>query len=559
MKSIQTKFVVLILSCVIICSCVIGFTAIHNTKLAVDDDSARFMNLQCREGTEQFNSLLARIEQSVNTLSLLALDELDSVERLKTDPTYLADYTKRMESAAVNAANNTEGALAVYIRFNPAFTPPESGVFWSKTNASGYFQKLTPTDFSSYSSTDTEHVGWYYIPIENGKPTWMEPYFNQNIQVRMVSYVIPLYKGNEVVGVVGMDIDFGAFETLASYIRLYETGYAFLCDESGRILYHPQYPMHANLEEMDPSLQPLVQELRKKSSEEHLFTYTHSGQVKKAAYRALNNGMILAITAPLQEIDASKNTLLLQTGLSILLMSILFVLVTVTVTRRLIRPLRELNAAAQKIAGGDLEISLLHSSKDEVGMLAESFRQTVKQLQKHIHYINGLAYRDALTGVKNKMAYQEVAQRLEEQIRLGQPQFAVVVMDINHLKAINDQYGHDFGDILITNACKFICKIFKHSPIYRIGGDEFVAILEHTDFTNYVQLMQDFTAAMEEQARIEPPENRVSIARGLAVYNPESDLVFSNVFKRADDAMYQNKAAMKAKERAAKESEEYTI
>ena len=126
-------------------------------------------------------------------------------------------YTSQLKSVAVTAANNTEGALAVYVRFNPDFSSPTSGLFWSRTTRNGSFQELVPTDFSTYSPSDTEHVGWYYIPVNNGTATWMEPYYNQNIGVEMVSYVIPIYRDNETVGVVGMDIDFSIIEDCLLY------------------------------------------------------------------------------------------------------------------------------------------------------------------------------------------------------------------------------------------------------------------------------------------------------------------------------------------------------
>ena len=125
-------------------------------------------------------------------------------------------------------------------------------------------------------------------------------------------------------------------------------------------------------------------------------------------------------------------------------------------------------------------------------MLADSFQQTVSHLQKYINYINGLAYRDALTGVKNKTAYQETIANLEERTRTGRPEFAMIVFDINNLKIINDTLGHDFGDILIIDSCKLICKVFKRSPVYRIGGDEFVVILENDDFNKYEELLARF-------------------------------------------------------------------
>ncbi|MBS7008769.1 sensor domain-containing diguanylate cyclase [Anaerostipes sp.] len=548
MKSIQTKFVLLILSSVMLCSLVIGGGAIRSTKGVIDDFSVRFMNLQCREGAEKFNSQLERTEQAVNTLSVFALDELKSVKKLKTDDAYVKAYTKHLEEVVVNAANNTEGALAVYVRFNPEFTKPDSGLFWSKTTTNGNFQRLKPTNFSNYSPTDVEHVGWYYLPVQNGKPMWMEPYLNQNINVRMISYVVPLYKEDEVIGVVGMDIDFGIFEKLADDVRVYDTGYAFLSSEDGRIMHHPKYSLNTKLVDVNKEFQPLVQELKSETSASSLFTYTLGGKTKKIAYRTLDNGMKLAITAPVSEINAERNGLIIRSLILLAVISLLFVIITVVFTKRIVRPLKELNEAARKIAAGDLTITLTQQSKDEVGMLTDSFQQTVNQLQKYISYINGLAYRDALTGVKNHTAYKEVENRLEEQMRIGEPRFALVVMDINGLKIVNDRYGHDFGDMLIMDACKYICKIFKHCPVYRIGGDEFVVILENEKCDRYAQFMEEFASGMEEYNRTAQPDNQISIAAGVAVYNSQSDLVFANVFKRADDAMYQNKIDMKAKQ-----------
>lgn len=222
------------------------------------------------------------------------------------------------------------------------------------------------------------------------------------------------------------------------------------------------------------------------------------------AFRSLENGMCLAITAPVSEIDEAKNQLILQIVIAGLLISIVAVLLTILLTRRIIRPLRELNTAAKKIAEGDLSVSLTHQTKDEVGTLADSFQLTVKHLQKYIDYINGLAYRDSLTGVKNKTAYNDAAQRIEEKMRLERPEFAVAVLDINGLKHVNDTYGHDFGDMLIIDACRIICKAFKRSPVYRVGGDEFVVILENADLEHYQEVLEKF----EEDIKAHNQETR---------------------------------------------------
>ena len=545
MKSIQTKFIVLILGCILLSSSVIGGAGILNAKHVVDEDSVKIMNLMCKEKTQEINALLSRIQQSVKTLAVYSIEQLESVERLKTDSEYINAYTQKLEAVAVNAASNTEGAMAVYVRFNPEFTPPTSGLFWSKTALDGSFRQHLPTDFSRFSPEDTEHVGWYYIPIRNGKATWMHPYLNKNINVQMISFVIPLYMNNQTVGVVGMDIDFSVITDIVKGMRVYQNGYAFLTDKAANIMCHREFG----------ALRPVALEIQNGTSGSSLFSYTWRGEDKKMAFRTLSNGMKLAITSPVSEINAARNNLTLQISVALIVIATFSVLLTVIMTRRLTRPLRELNEAAKKIAAGDLSVCLTQQTKDEVGTLAESFQQTVEHLQKYISYINGLAYRDALTGVKNKTAYQDTESRFEEEMRQGKPEFAVVVLDINGLKKVNDTYGHDFGDMLIISACRLICKTFQHSPVYRIGGDEFVVILEKSDFDHYPELLEKLQKEIDGYNRNARADTQVSIARGIAIYNSETDLVFANVFKRADDAMYQNKAAMKERRRQQESSE----
>ncbi len=545
MKSIQTKFTVLILACVLLSSGVIGGVGILSAQRSADRDSSKIMNLMCSDKAKEMDALLSRIEQSVRTLAVYSVGQLESLKRLKTDPGYIEEYVARVEQVAVNAAANTDGAMSVYVRFNPDFTPPTSGLFWSKTVLDGTFRQQTPTDFSRYAPTDTERVGWYYTPIKNGKATWIEPYLNQNINVKMISYVVPLYMDNEAVGVVGMDIDFAVFSALVEKAQIYQTGDAFLTDEAAKIIYHRSLEMGTPLANVSDSLKPLAGELVNGSRGTALFAYQWEGEEKTMVYRSLSNGMRLVVTAPTAEIAAEKNTLIGQIALVLLVGAVASVVLTVLITRRIVRPLKELNEAAQKIAEGDLSITLKQESKDEVGALTDSFQKTVAHLQQYINYINGLAYRDSLTSVKNKTAYLEAEARLEEQMRLGKPEFAIVMFDINGLKQINDAYGHDFGDMLIVSACRIICKTFTHSPVYRIGGDEFVVILEGSDYENYALLLEKLESEIKSHNDLARDDTKVSIARGIAVYNSETDLVLANVFKRADEAMYHNKAAMK--------------
>ena len=153
-----------------------------------------------------------------------------------------------------------------------------------------------------------------------------------------------------------------------------------------------------------------------------------------------------------------------------------------------------------------------------------------------------LANRDSLTGVKNKHAYVNAEVQLDSAIaNRGAGEFAIVVCDINGLKQVNDNQGHTSGDKFITDACSIICNIFNHSPVYRIGGDEFVVILKGSDYANRYELVRQFTQKQFENKK----NGLVTMAFGLSEYNPDRDNRTQDVFERADNLMYENKTMFK--------------
>ncbi len=148
---------------------------------------------------------------------------------------------------------------------------------------------------------------------------------------------------------------------------------------------------------------------------------------------------------------------------------------------------------------------------------------------------------DALTGVKNKHAYIDIESELNYQIEENLPvKFALSVFDINELKKVNDTEGHQAGDEYIRRACRIICNVFKHSPVFRIGGDEFVVIAQGQDYENIHSLI----TVLEESNARNAGSGDVVIACGVAVY--EGDRSVAAVFERADMQMYVNKHNLKS-------------
>ena len=152
-----------------------------------------------------------------------------------------------------------------------------------------------------------------------------------------------------------------------------------------------------------------------------------------------------------------------------------------------------------------------------------------------------IAVRDSLTGVGNKYAYTQKENAVDRDIQSGNSRpFALVVCDLNGLKQINDTKGHAAGDAFIREACRLICDQYKHSPVYRIGGDEFVVFLEGADYEQRSELFENLNSRMAENAKT----GGVVIAAGMAEYQPRDSHLF-DVFSRADSRMYERKKQLK--------------
>lgn len=190
--------------------------------------------------------------------------------------------------------------------------------------------------------------------------------------------------------------------------------------------------------------------------------------------------------------------------------------------------------------------SMIYSIENYIDNL-EKTQKELKNTKDHASMMKELANKDALTGLRNKTAYDNEIKRLEWMIDDGTARFGIAMIDLNFLKRINDTYGHEQGNAAIKNLCRLVCTIFAHSPVFRIGGDEFVVILENGDYDDIELLLMDFNQKIEEYAQddtLEPWE-KISAAIGYAVYDKFIDHRVDNVFKRADKAMYQQKKNMK--------------
>ncbi len=186
------------------------------------------------------------------------------------------------------------------------------------------------------------------------------------------------------------------------------------------------------------------------------------------------------------------------------------------------------------------------SDKSHFIICIENREEVVKKEKEHLQELtlaNEIARRDSLTGIRNITAFHEYVKDLQKELDQDEiSEFGIIICDLNDLKLVNDTQGHKAGDELIIAACKLICRAFAHSPVFRMGGDEFVVILKGQEYVDRVPLLSSFRRQVEENARL---GQGPVIASGIAEYQADSDGTVDEVFKRADGQMYEDKMRLK--------------
>lgn len=384
MRSIKTKIIISIILCTLIASLSVGILSIRNVWEISNREAEQELSLTCENRSSEIDALISKIEQSVNTFSSIALEQLE-FSKFKNNPEYEQAYTKGLLNDAKQFGENTDGAICVYLRYNPDFSEPTSGIFLTRKNLNEKFTSLVPTDFTMYEKTDLAHVGWYYIPVQNGAPIWMDPYFNENIDVYMISYVVPMYRNQESVGIIGMDIDFSQLTEQVEAINAFDTGYAFLYNSQGAITYHPELEYGMDLQEVDSHLKEFLMDQRNIGK---IGNYSYKGVEKAVSYYPLQNGMNLALVAPNSEITANANKLTSKIFIFIMICLVLCVALGIALSINIAAPITKITETIRRSAKLNFKKTnaseQLMKRRDETGIMAGAVSEMRGVLRKMV-------------------------------------------------------------------------------------------------------------------------------------------------------------------------------
>ncbi len=482
MKKLQYRLILMIVIGILFATCIGGAASLLNFISVGEERSISILNKELKLSASYINETFADVEKFTNTLSDYYLKNCPDQSLLAgSEGKRYLDICKEL---ALTMIKDNEMMCATYFRLNPELGDFKGtgGFFLSATSENHSVTEQPPTDISAYDKDDISHVGWYYVPVEAGKPIWMDEYFNENNGILMISYVAPLYLDDgTLLGVVGIDIEMDKVYNHFSSVRLYDTGIEAIMSDSGEI---KKAAKNINITDEDKA---------KILNSDDGVQLTYLDKQKKATLLSerLINGDYLLLTIQNDDLYITENRMIM----SVIIITVLVCSVVILVL---------------------------------IKMLSQVFNKYKT---------------DELTKVENRNVYLDLVDEINRTIESGrETPFIVLVFDVNCLKQTNDILGHDAGDKLLKDAANTIRSFFPDVLTFRVGGDEFVVCLRRVAQNAISYHFEKFRAYMAEQAQgYQLTSGKVVLSSGMATYDAKTDHCFDDVFRRADQDMFADK------------------
>lgn len=447
---IGKKIVYAIAICCVVVSMLVGGICINSSSRFIEAEAKEKLLLIAESRASELNMVLSEVEASVGGFANASKALID-LEKMKTTPDFMKARQPELENLTKSFGEMAEGAMGAYIYINPELTGELYGAWFSDTQNNDVFEQQELGDISEFTP-DNEDMAWYYEPLNAGKPIWLEPYEDAELKIMMISYVVPVYSGQTLLGVVGMDINFDKFIKVVNGTKVYDTGYLALLDKEYNFLIRPSFKqgyaagtadansaasggqasdaalsggqVMSNLAtEENGALKFLTEEIAK--SKLGMTEYEYTGLKKLFGYIHLSNGFIMTLDVPRDQVLKNISELTITAGWIIAFGVLGAIIIAMLVGSLISKPITQITELINKTAGFDLTsdggYDKLLRNKDETGVMARAVVDMRKGLREMIEDIKENAartseYTKAIAGSSGMAtgSMQEVAKAAED-------------------------------------------------------------------------------------------------------------------------------------------------
>lgn len=423
MKKISTSIIISIIICVIIATGLVGSVSILLSSRSITQESKEKLQSLAMQHKNYMDTYYEKYQAIVEDVAQYMYSSYDGTRILDTeyDSQYMEGVSKYLQKIS---SQYGEEIMSIYAYIHPDDIKQLIGAKYSNGEL---LDNTTEDDYMEYFMDDAKWV-WYKDTEENGKPTWIKPYYDVVSGKNCMTYGYPIYEGEDIVAMVGMDIEFGRFSDLINGIEVYKTGRASLVDSEQQYIVDDTYDINENIQ--SAGFTKLSESLS--ANESGIETVTSKSGVKSyIAYARLNNGFGILISAPVSEVNESSTQLLIYGIIIAVAVCVLSLILAIIIGKKISKPITKVALDLQQMENGDFTgtnympyvknknetgklaralDSVQSSMKDTVGKVSDSGEDIVNAVVQLDDVINNLA--DRVAGIS--AISEELAASMEE-------------------------------------------------------------------------------------------------------------------------------------------------
>ncbi len=537
LKSIKSKIMVFAIIATLIPSLGLGLLSFRQNEAQISGNVTRELRTLTSDASREIELWIDRRahEVRVSSTSSAVIDGLSAIARPQAN-------------TRANTTTKNSQALAHYLRsvqekldtFRELTVVNADGQVVASSAAAAAAVTL-PDEWPPNSLTE----GLVIVP-----PHWDEQYTTAtlSIAVPVLSY------DNLLMGALVAVVDLRTLQPHLKSTMKSPPGEVLLLDRDGRILVSSQAGAE-KLKQLDVSV---LRRLQAQPGESRVFEgMTHREVIGLAD---VSEYLPVTIVAERDRAEVYSAWVELRDMFLALVGALVIVVAAVAfqMGRSIVGPLQRLIGAADRIAGGDLEVRLAATRNDELGRLTQVFNQMADRL-RHSHaeimaanhamqqqnqVLETLSITDSLTGLYNRSKLDAILSDELARFKRTQREFTLLMMDIDYFKTLNDTYGHITGDeILAAVAGILVQSIRSIDYAARYGGDEFIIILVETSTHQALKTAERIRSQVENM-RYSANDSIITVTVSIGVVQCQSgDITPTAVFARADNALYEAKHA----------------
>ena len=440
-KKISTKIVVAIVSCSILVSALVGVTSIvKSTSIIKQEATENLLNIASSRGNE-YTVQTTKVENTVKELSGLVLGTMKG-SKVK-DHSYMSTYESQLIPLMKSLGDSNTGLVGLYINFEPSFTgsgKPYAATYKYDEQKKQSWMTRDNANLADFKESNPD-MDWYYSPIKAKQGVWSKPYTDSASKVNMISYTMPVYANNELVGVAGMDISFESLRKIILNTKIYDTGSAFLLDKDYSFVVSTDKKLTDKLDTLENGKYKFItDELSNKKS--MVLETNLEGHKQMMGFYTLNNGQIMGVKVPSLGVFKALNDSIYIILLIITLGIILSIIIALIIGRKISRPIQVATGFIGKLAELDLtyndnNINQMISSKDEIGIMGNSLIKLREELIKIVGELTKNSTEVLESSNTISATSEEISSKMElinesiKQVSLGAEQLSATTEEVN--------------------------------------------------------------------------------------------------------------------------------